>query len=1200
MAQLSEQLETATNEKNELVAKAEATQKRANLANRLVNGLSSEGVRWTNEVGALDEKMRLLVGDVLLSSSFVAYIAPFAREFRDQLVNEKWRPDAVTRSIPMTENFDPMALLTDASKTAGWNAEGLPADPLSTQNAAIICMCARFPLIIDPQMQAVKWIMGREKPNGLIMTVPGAKGWLDKVVQGLEEGLPLLLENMKDSIEAILDNLVARAYVKKGTKIQVALGDRVTDVALQKDAEGNATETPAFKLYLQSRLPNPHYIPEVQAQTTLVNFTVTEKGLEDQLLSVVVGHERPDLLQEQKDLVEMQNNFTIELKRLGDNLLYLLATAEGDILANEELIITLEETKVTVNEINAKGVVAAKKEVEIAQTFEAYRSDAKRGSLIYFLMNKLNVMGPMYQYSLAAFNFIYLKALDKAPQPEVEGAAGVSERVKLLLESITYTLFKFVSSGLFERHRLTFSTQLAINITKSLSDAEAVGRMNKELDLLTTPPIDNSRENPVAAWVNDETWGLVCGLAGTHEEFASLPADLEGSWKRWKEWSEHPTPETEQLPTDWKRLGGFQQLLIMRAIRPDRITLSLRGWVMSVLGARYGEAVNFDLPVSFDDSGPAVPIFFLLSPGVDATAEVRALGKAMDPVMDEDGGRLITVSLGQGQEPVAEKALDQMYTNGGWAMLENIELVAGWLPKLEKKLESLEEGADPLFRCFLSAMPQPVVPVPILQKAIKLTNEPPSGLKANLKRAYLNFTEAIWESSTKASEFKTIIFSLCFFHSVACERRKFGPLGWNRGYPFNPGDLKDSIAVANNYLEAVSTIPWDDLRYLFGEIFYGGHITDTYDRILCSTCLLAYVRVELLDGLMMFPGFMSPGPTNYKGYLEYIDESLDRETPIAYGLHPNAEINFMTQQATSLFSDVNNLSPKGGGGGGGGATVGERVKLLLDDILEKMPELFSMLEIQERIDVVTPYTGVFLQECERMNNLLFEIKRSLIELDMGLKGDLSITEPMEKLMDALAGLKTPMSWEKLAWASRDSLTGWLANLLARQLQLSNWTGDLALPKVTWVSGLFNAQAFVNAVKQVTSRKNDWALNKLVTTVDVTKKMNVEEIEGSARDGAYVTGLFIEGARWDMPTGVLEDSFMKELYPKMPVIQMRAILSEKEDLRGVYVCPVYKQTERATPGTATPGSGFVFAMQLKTKQPPAKWTMAGVAMLLATD
>jgi dynein heavy chain len=360
------------------------------------------------------------------------------------------------------------------------------------------------------------------------------------------------------------------------------------------------------------------------------------------------------------------------------------------------------------------------------------------------------------------------------------------------------------------------------------------------------------------------------------------------------------------------------------------------------------------------------------------------------------------------------------------------------------------------------------------------------------------------------------------------------------------------------------------------------------------------VRVELLEGIAMFPGFMSPGPTNYKGYLEYIDDSLERETPIAYGLHPNAEINFMTQQATTLFADISNLSPKGGGGGSGGMTTGERVKMLLDDILEKLPDLFPMIEIQERIDDVTPYTGVFLQECERMNALLFEMKRSLVELDSGLKGDLSITEPMEKLMNALGGLKTPMSWEKLAWASRDSLGGWLVNLLARQAQLQNWTGDLVQPKVTWISGLFNAQAFVNAVKQVTSRKNDWALNKLVTTVDVQKKMTAEEVEGTARDGAYVNGLFIEGARWDMQAGVLEDSFMKELYPRMPVILMRAILAEKEDLRGVYVCPVYKQTERATPGTATPGTGFVFAMQLKTKQPPSKWTMAGVAMLLAID
>merc|ERR1712124_29447 len=108
------------------------------------------------------------------------------------------------------------------------------------------------------------------------------------------------------------------------------------------------------------------------------------------------------------------------------------------------------------------------------------------------------------------------------------------------------------------------------------------------------------------------------------------------------------------------------------------------------------------------------------------------------------------------------------------------------------------------------------------------------------------------------------------------------------------------------------------------------------------------------------------------------------------------------------------------------------------------------------------------------------------------------------------------------------------------------------------------------------------------------------VEGGSREGAYVYGLYLEGARWDSQTGVLEDAFMKELYPKMPVILMRAILADKEDTRGVYRCPVYKQTERATPGYHTPGSGYLFMMQLKTKVKAEKWVMAGVALLCALD
>ena len=180
-------------------------------------------------------------------------------------------------------------------------------------------------------------------------------------------------------------------------------------MALQRDEANNVTDRPLFRLYLQTKLPNPHYIPELQAQCTLVNFTVTERGLEDQLLAVVVNKERPDLEERRAELVEQQNQFTIKLKQLEDDLLHRLAPAEGDILGDEELIVSLEVTKATVIEISEKVGVAKATSLKINQARETYRPVAARGSLIYFLVDTLNVIDHMYQFSLAAFNFIYSK-----------------------------------------------------------------------------------------------------------------------------------------------------------------------------------------------------------------------------------------------------------------------------------------------------------------------------------------------------------------------------------------------------------------------------------------------------------------------------------------------------------------------------------------------------------------------------------------------------------------------------------------------------------------------------------------------------------------------------------------------------------------------------------------------------------------------
>lgn len=102
------------------------------------------------------------------------------------------------------------------------------------------------------------------------------------------------------------------------------------------------------------------------------------------------------------------------------------------------------------------------------------------------------------------------------------------------------------------------------------------------------------------------------------------------------------------------------------------------------------------------------------------------------------------------------------------------------MPKLEAIQEAAgEQDIDPDYRLWLTSMPNDKFPVSILQSGIKLTNEPPKGMKANLKRVYNDIREDIYNSCTKDYEFKKLTFALAFFHSVILERRKFGAIGWN-------------------------------------------------------------------------------------------------------------------------------------------------------------------------------------------------------------------------------------------------------------------------------------------------------------------------------------------------------------------------------------------------------------------------------------
>lgn len=565
-------------------------------------------------------------------------------------------------------------------------------------------------------------------------------------------------------------------------------------------------------------------------------------------------------------------------------------------------------------------------------------------------------------------------------------------------------------------------------------------------------------------------------------------------------------------------------------------------------------------------------------------------------------------------------ALAAAHKGGGWVLLQNVHLTIDWTADvLDRAVDGLSAGgAHPDFRLFLSAEPPPALeralPISLLQASVKVTNEPPEGLRANLRRAYANFTEESLEGCAKQQEFRSVVFALCYFHAALLERKKFGVgnlpgatsgIGWNMNYPFSTGDLLCCGQAAANYLDANARVPWDDLRYLFGEIMYGGHIVEDWDRRLAGAYLTRHLNESLLEGgAEMFPGFAAPPATfSQRQVLDYVDSEMPPETPLAFGLHPNAEIGFKLRAAEAFCGALLSLQPSGGGGGGGLGPE-EKAKMVLDDVADRLPPEFDLAELRARVDEPSPYAMVALQEAERMNALLAEMRRGLAELDLGLKGDLTVSEPMERLMRALAGDAVPASWRNLAYPSLRPLGSWLTNLLARAAQLSDWTADLSSPpRCVWLSGLFNPQSFLTAVMQTTARRNDWPLDRTVLVTEATKRAGPAQVEAPSRDGAFVHGLTLEGARWDDKAGCLDDARPKELLCPMPVLHVRAVTADKaaEAAGGgrggagggdgsSYACPVYATEARFREE--------VFTAQLRSRAGGSvKWTLAGVCMFL---
>jgi len=193
--------------------------------------------------------------------------------------------------------------------------------------------------------------------------------------------------------------------------------------------------------------------------------------------------------------------------------------------------------------------------------------------------------------------------------------------------------------------------------------------------------------------------------------------------------------------------------------------------------------------------------------------------------------------------------------------------------------------------------------------------------------------------------------------------------------------------------------------------------------------------------------------------------------------------------------------------------------------------------------------------------------------------------------------RVPARWMALSFDTTRGLSSWCESLGARLAQLNAWKDEpQKIPVVTWINRLKNPQSFLTAIKQVYARKNVKELNKLYIQTDILKKWywEIDAKDGGAKEGAYVFGMQVEGARWDFSAGNLEESEPKKQYSLIPVVNLRAqeLSKLKSDDKSIYSCPIYITPLR--------GKSYVTHAYLKTKVSPDKWILAGVSIVLDVE
>lgn len=1031
----------------------------------------------------------------------------------------------------------------------------------------------RIPFIIDPANAATDWlrsVLALDKTRPVEVVIQHDSRFVNQVELAVRFGKTLVILEA-DGVEPMLFPLCRRDLCHQGARMVVAVGDKFVDY------------NELFRMFLVTRNPYPELRPDAMGLVTQVNFTVTRSGLEGQLLGLAIQHEQPELEKAKGELLRREEDFKVQLAGLEKSLLQTLATAEGNLLENTELIESLSRTKHKSAEIEEALALSAEASLKLDAQREVYRSFARAGSKLFFLVKALNAINHMYQFSLASFVDLFKQVLAAPSKDKSE-----TERLTSLATDLEVRVLYFIGSAMFKVDR----PLLALHLVKGMHKDHF---QPKEWEVFVgslAPAVSDGVPKGFPSWAPSERQSAYRLLSEQLPHLVHLlELDNAAKWKRFS-----TSLEAERDVPSLKGISPFQRVLVVQALRPDRLMSAVMQFCCDLLRVESIYPAPLSFPALHSDSSAHSPILLISSPGSDASKELQEFAlKHVGANMYEE------IAMGGGQQDVAVQLLRSAAASGSWICLKNLHLVVAWLPQLEKELSSLERHGD--FRLWLTTESHAAFPSILMQQALKATYESPPGIKKNIQGSL----EAWDADSLEANPLRArLLFLLACFHAVVQERRTYVPQGWTKAYEFSYGDLKAGTFVVEALTSRArgGAVDWETIHGLMEDAIYGGRIDNPMDLRVLRAYLCQFFNERIAsdrgsgEEVIYGTPLRMPSEASADAFRRVVAQLQDGDAPSVFSLPDNTERSLQRGTSTSLVRSLRLLSASSADLSKFDKEVWRRQFSPLLELWQTLSATNGVLRARADKDASRtqdPVSDFIALENDIAAEMCCVVDASLRELRKVLSSTGLLTPATQSTGAALLADGVPEEWTGAWEQGPEKPLSWVRELVRRRLALLRWRSAASkgtlLDEPLMLRDVFNPSTFVNALRQQTARKLGAAIDRVALACSW---------EGDARAlrkvcplPVQLSGLLLQGASF--PSGSLREtqSDASELSPA-PTVTVGFVLAEDALVDGLTLpVPVYLNASREV-------LLVTLDMPVSSAEDRDRWVLSGAALFLCDD